>query len=1575
MVVISAKKSFFVKCVSFAQAIIFLISSLLMPGAVRAQVLLDLPAPGIQVPLSSAFIPVNIRAIKFDPAQPLVFNFIVDSGNSDTSRNVIKSESEKLARFFLASLTIPEKDLWVNLSPYESDRIIPEGFGQTEMGRDLLGQDYLLKQISASLLNPEKDLGKEFWSRVYSRIEQELGSVEIPSDTFNKVWIVPQKAVVYEIKGENAAILGETHLQVLLDQDYLAMKKNLAEDVSVGADVSAKGITAVSRISTDAIRAIVLPEIEKEVNAGKNFSLLRQVYSALILATWYKENLKESLLAQVYSNQNKIAGVDVADKAEKDRIYERYLSAFRQGVFNLIKEDVDPVSHETLPRKYFSGGATFSGLPNVVAAQKLGVTVNDIPAPAQSPNGNFSQVTISLTSAGSQNASELTMTNELRQDLLKRPNLPVNVKQMLLSEEISTHGHALALRFLLDDQQKYVLNALSLPGSKIKEVLDQLIKGDLTYPSPDSKTGNLSYVTHANNLMNGRIPEPKEELQDPPPSTRYPALTDPKYVEAHATGLRHAGETVLIQVAGGAGQRLQADPGSIKTGLEIDPITNKTFFQIFAEHILESENEADRLNGTTGTRIEFFQMVSDETIDGTKKLLNDNKVTTANGDTYFGLQGVSYLEVGKHWVDFDSKANKLKVYNLTDHQYLGDLNQVTIAKQPSVFAIAEEKLSSLKSDGGVTKKAYLIVNQNTGLLEKMPHGHVDVHLVMKQLGLAQAYQKAGKKNILFFQDTNLPVFDAIWPTLGQGISKKAKLFIASIFRNKGERVGALAVVKDENGSYTVQNKEYNYIKALAASLGKQEDDFNAGNINVFGLDIAAYNEIIERTGGVMGEMWNPKTVKIWDALTNTRIERKVSRLEGLMQSIFNSVTFQDWDNSPVSTSVFEGREIFNTTKNSFRETLKYLAPFFKGVTSSVEREAAAYRAVKTATEHQSWMAGWTYQNNRIFLRNLGMNIPTQSQVKTVYRRSDGKDYIYQVYAKPDGTEEDFVVGLDDIAGNLDGKVKPQGTLLWESHVPGVITPDGAKVVLSPSFTYHAGRENRVNGGSVSPASVLNVEGDCVLHNVSIDGYVQLTADEGSRLTLRGTTLRNAGKVWVDLPPEALTVKDQREAFSQTARMLGGYFLNGESVTVRVLKGEVVIGDNVTLRNKVYFINWSNKPLDVNRIPGQSRNIVLDNKFVLKTASGDIQIRDASQQTDDPFDPVIRGGVRALAENEMVSDLILKPDFGDNKMKDGSKPTREKLEKHLNELGLKVLFRFPSLQLRPEQVKKFYSGVFANYNPDDPNTPEFKKDMLEYLSTSALQEVWIIGPIEGKRKNAIITRDEKDGSDKVSGLRGEFGFSRFITKQNGVHSAGPMSDPEEMNTAINDVNILFEAYDVNKGNEVAIIGDEAYLYNDNRKPIKLPDQLTALDTSLGITIGGVAVRKTINDEDVIVIEQKTSNGKPGKRFEYVRDALGQWIKSTGITTLQALVDMPLSFPVQAALGKDTFADQADYGGIDLANAAAGIHVERAGGHVRVSVESAVLQQIKTQGVSGFRPVIVNIVPVTSMLPMLTDAAMR
>jgi len=136
---------------------LFLIFSLFFQQTGLAQVL---PTPII--PVGEAFNLPVLKGIKFYPDNPLKLDFIIEQGNKTLSQEELKSESSKLIKYFLSALTIPEADLWVNLSPQEPDRVVPTELGLTDMGGDLLEQDYILKQITASLTKPEESLGKEY---------------------------------------------------------------------------------------------------------------------------------------------------------------------------------------------------------------------------------------------------------------------------------------------------------------------------------------------------------------------------------------------------------------------------------------------------------------------------------------------------------------------------------------------------------------------------------------------------------------------------------------------------------------------------------------------------------------------------------------------------------------------------------------------------------------------------------------------------------------------------------------------------------------------------------------------------------------------------------------------------------------------------------------------------------------------------------------------------------------------------------------------------------------------------------------------------------------------------------------------------------------------------------------------------------------------------------------------------------------------------------------------------------------------------------------------------------------------
>ncbi len=295
--------------------------------------------------LTSSFDPPVLKGMTVHAENPLLFDFIVDRGQDKINGDLLKDESTKLIKYFLTSMTIPDKDAWVNLSPYEKDRIIPDALGQTEMGKVMLEQDYVLKQLAASLTNPETELGKRYWDEVNKR-NIAVGNGRDRS-LQNKVWIVPDGATVVEKDG--FAYITESKLTVMLDEDYQAVGPYCNTPLQKNT-----GSSAVV-ISTAVFRQMILPKLVEEVNMGKNFAATRQVYQSVILAAWYKRALKDSLLGKVYMDKSKVVGVETDVKDIKQRVYEQYLEGFKKGAYNIIKEE-NGVDGELIPRKYFSGG-------------------------------------------------------------------------------------------------------------------------------------------------------------------------------------------------------------------------------------------------------------------------------------------------------------------------------------------------------------------------------------------------------------------------------------------------------------------------------------------------------------------------------------------------------------------------------------------------------------------------------------------------------------------------------------------------------------------------------------------------------------------------------------------------------------------------------------------------------------------------------------------------------------------------------------------------------------------------------------------------------------------------------------------------------------------------------------------------------------------------------------------------------------------------------------------------------------------------------------------------------------------
>ena len=286
----------------------------------------SLPMPNQLLLGSQEFSYPVLKGLKINPDNPLEMEFIIDSANKKT---VTKDEASKLIQYFLAAVTVPQEDLWVNLSPYEADRVVTDSLGQTELGTELLSQDYLLKQFSSSLTDPNTELGKHYWNKA------ELTSA------FNKIWIVPGESEVYE-SGDQVFVTKAT-LDVQSDVDMMAMQAN-----NVG-----EGLASSQNQGQTQGLSLLLDPVRKEINQGENFAPIRQAHHSIILGLWFKQKLKDSIFKQ-YIDKNKVVGIDKANLADKEKLFNAYVQSFKHGVYNrTLKERT---GRRLEKRAYFSGG-------------------------------------------------------------------------------------------------------------------------------------------------------------------------------------------------------------------------------------------------------------------------------------------------------------------------------------------------------------------------------------------------------------------------------------------------------------------------------------------------------------------------------------------------------------------------------------------------------------------------------------------------------------------------------------------------------------------------------------------------------------------------------------------------------------------------------------------------------------------------------------------------------------------------------------------------------------------------------------------------------------------------------------------------------------------------------------------------------------------------------------------------------------------------------------------------------------------------------------------------------------------
>ena len=340
-----------------------------------------------------------------------------------------------------------------------------------------------------------------------------------------------------------------------------------------------------------------------------------------------------------------------------------------------------------------------------------------------------------------------------------------------------------------------------------------------------------------------------------------------EFYELEQLGMEYINDSVFVLVAGGLGERLGYP--NIKISIPTEIITLRSYIEVYIDFIKAYEERIKKdKNKSPNWFIPFCIMTSDDTHDKTISFLNEK--------SYFGMKK----------------------------------EQITFLKQDKIPAILDNE-------------ANLALRSDKFLLETKPHGHGDIHYLMYKSNKVNQWIKDGKKYMVQFMDTNILAFNCMPASIGATVKFGFDINSIVVPRRSKDAIGAICKIIKKDGSFVEQNVEYNYLDSLFKAKYNGKGDIPnekglcdfPGNLNVIVFKLDSYQNILEKSQGLVPEFVNPK----YTDDTRTKF-KSATRLECLMQDVPKLVK----NGEKVGYTCFDRWFCFSACKNTLHESCQKL---------------------------------------------------------------------------------------------------------------------------------------------------------------------------------------------------------------------------------------------------------------------------------------------------------------------------------------------------------------------------------------------------------------------------------------------------------------------------------------------------------------------------------------------------------------------------------------------------------------------------------------------------------------------------
>ena len=306
--------------------------------------------------------------------------FKIQKSNLANQKIDIEKTNDGNLNAFFTGLTLSNSKFWVNLNPWESDRIIDSDLKKTDVGKVMLLADLQMKKDFSKYENPcNSTIGKEYWSRLETKSGQLLStlqkkypdySIDSTHVSFSPVtrhWIIPDTVNLYQSVNEIFVVNATLTIKSDPVSDHSSYQTDNLDSIFVSQSLKSdlnEAAKEYGRYAMETEDQLIRPLVIQDINNRSGYAELRQIFISIALAQAYKKEFKAQSIFSSIIESNDLSDLESELPWNPRDIWQDYKKSFESYDYTCTQSEkyVEGNIMITHSKTYIGGGVDFADI-------------------------------------------------------------------------------------------------------------------------------------------------------------------------------------------------------------------------------------------------------------------------------------------------------------------------------------------------------------------------------------------------------------------------------------------------------------------------------------------------------------------------------------------------------------------------------------------------------------------------------------------------------------------------------------------------------------------------------------------------------------------------------------------------------------------------------------------------------------------------------------------------------------------------------------------------------------------------------------------------------------------------------------------------------------------------------------------------------------------------------------------------------------------------------------------------------------------------------------------------------------